>query len=271
MNQETMDAELGKYIGQLEAIIGRFRQTHNAIHIAQGDDAEVYRMVLELRDLFEDGFADGKRPAFEIGRAYNDAVSNFTETPSLTGVRTILGVVTAARERVRRNPAALKAATNVATPIAGSSIEPVLNLAARLPLVIRQLRARREDRDTLDVRDEYDLQDLFHALLKIHFDDVRPEEGAPSLAGKGSRMDFLLPAASAVVELKSTLRQSLTRNKLIDELVIDMAFYEKHPDCKTLICVVYDPEHRITNPGAIETDLSGAKGKLTTKVIITPH
>jgi REase_DpnII-MboI len=28
----------------------------------------------------------------------------------------------------------------------------------------------------------------------------------------------------------------------------DKAHYRKHPDCKTLVCFVYDPDHRLLNP-----------------------
>jgi hypothetical protein len=30
-------------------------------------------------------------------------------------------------------------------------------------------------------------------------------------------------------------------------------------DCKKLVCFVYDPEHRLTNPDAVEGDLSGVE------------
>ena len=43
------------------------------------------------------------------------------------------------------------------------------------------------------MEDEYDVQDLFHALLTIYFEDIRKEEWSPSYAGGASRMDFLLP------------------------------------------------------------------------------
>lgn len=65
-----------------------------------------------------------------------------------------------------------------------------------------KLRSRREDRPTLDVSDEYDVQDLLHALLRLYFEDVRPEEWTPSYAGKSSRTDFLLPEIDPVVETK---------------------------------------------------------------------
>jgi hypothetical protein len=59
------------------------------------------------------------------------------------------------------------------------SIDPVLSverLCSRFHVVARQLRSRRENRDALEVEDEYDVQYLFHALLKVFFEDVRAEE-----------------------------------------------------------------------------------------------
>jgi REase_DpnII-MboI len=34
----------------------------------------------------------------------------------------------------------------------------------------------------MDIKDEYDVQDLLHAILRAFFDDVRPEEFVPSYA-----------------------------------------------------------------------------------------
>jgi hypothetical protein len=45
------------------------------------------------------------------------------------------------------------------------------------------MRHRYSERPTLEVEDEYDTQDLFHALLAIDFDDIRREEWTPSYAG----------------------------------------------------------------------------------------
>ena len=40
----------------------------------------------------------------------------------------------------------------------------------------RQLRLRKDYRTTLEVEDDYDLQDLLSALLKLEFDEVGAEE-----------------------------------------------------------------------------------------------
>lgn len=63
-------------------------------------------------------------------------------------------------------------------------------ICRRFHAVTRQLRLRRSGRPTLNVEDEYDAQDLLHALLRLHFDDIRLEEWTPSYAGGAARMDF---------------------------------------------------------------------------------
>jgi REase_DpnII-MboI len=145
----------------------------------------------------------------------------------------------------------------------------ILMLAERFHGVVRQLRQRHDNRPTLDVVDEYDVQDLFHALLTIYFDDIRKEEWAPSYAGGASRMDFLLPEIEAVVETKM-MRPSLSTKQLGEQLIVDIAKYKSHPSCRTLFCVVYDPDGRIANPRGVENDLSTQDQRLVTRVMIVP-
>jgi hypothetical protein len=145
----------------------------------------------------------------------------------------------------------------------------ILMLAERFHGVVRQIRQRHDSRPTLDVADEYDVQDLFHALLTIYFDDIRKEEWAPSYAGGASRMDFLLPEIEAVVEAKM-MRPSLSTRQLGEQLIVDIAKYKSHPTCRTLFCLVYDPDARISNPRGVENDLSTQDHRLTTQVMIVP-
>ena len=142
-------------------------------------------------------------------------------------------------------------------------------LCSRFHAVVRQLRMRHDNRTTLDVADEYDVQDLLHAVLRLHFDDIRPEEWTPSYAGKSSRMDFLLKNENIVIEIKKT-RQGLDVKKVGEELIIDIARYQSHEGCKTLICFVYDPENRIANPAGLESDLSRQSDGFNVKVLIYP-
>lgn len=135
--------------------------------------------------------------------------------------------------------------------------------------VARQLRRRHDSRPTLDIDDEYDVQDLLHALLRVFFDDIREEEWTPSYAGGASRIDFLLKAERIGIETKKS-RESLSAREIGAQLVIDIAHYQEHPDCESLACFVYDPEGCIGNPSGLENDLSKQHGDLLVKVYVMP-
>lgn len=269
MQKEEMIGILARHKGELEGILERFTKTSDGIDIDPKDDARFREMALELRDLFDDEFVDGDRHSRPIVAYFNQGMSNWLGTPSFHSVESVKGVVTAAIARVERNPLALKTAALVAKARGEKDPDVILSLAERLPLVVHQLRKRRESRSTLDVQDEYDVQDLFHALLRIHFDDIRPEEWTPSYAGASSRMDFFLPEIESVVEIKMT-RPSMTAKQLGEQLTLDIAKYQKHPGCRTLFCVVHDPDGRIANPRGIENDLAKDTGKIVVRVMIVP-
>ena len=146
----------------------------------------------------------------------------------------------------------------------------VRQICSRFHLVVRQLRARHAQRTTLDVADEYDVQDLFHSLLCLYFDDIRAEEATPSYAGKASRIDFLINDESLGIEVKMT-RGGLDSKELGTQLIDDIARYRKHPNCKFLVCFVYDPDGRISNPVGIMSDLSNKSEDFTVEVIVVPR
>lgn len=139
----------------------------------------------------------------------------------------------------------------------------------RFHLVVKQLRNRYDDRETLDIKDEYDTQDLLHSLLRIYYDDIREEEWNPSYAGGAQRSDFLLKKEQIIIEVKKT-RSSLKSKQLGEQLIIDIAKYKTHPDCKLLYCFVYDPEGYINNPRGIENDLNDSSKDMKVKVKIVP-
>ena len=149
-----------------------------------------------------------------------------------------------------------------------STVSDLVKIIDRFYLVVKQLRDRHGERETLDIQDEYDVQDLFHALLKLYFDDVRAEEWTPSYAGSSSRIDFLIPELNLAIETKMT-RKGLANKDASDQLAIDKDHYRIHPAVKHLICFVYDPESRIKNPRGFEKDLH-QDGPLKTDVYVRP-
>jgi REase_DpnII-MboI len=107
-------------------------------------------------------------------------------------------------------------------------------------------------------------------ILSLHFDDIRPEEWNPSYGGVQSRSDLLLKPERIVIETRMT-RKRLGQRELVQQLIQDKAQYQGHPGYATLICFVYDPGHLLPNPTAIEHDLSGQDGGLTTIVVVSPR
>jgi hypothetical protein len=152
---------------------------------------------------------------------------------------------------------------------ARDAVELLKIICARFHLFATQLLSRYSRRQAFEVKDEYDVQDLLHALLRLHFDDIRPEEWTPSYAGSSSRTDFLLKKEKIVIETKMT-RKSLSQKEAADQLIIDKERYRSHADCKTLVCFVYDPERRCHNPAALENDLSEERKDFRTVVIVAP-
>ncbi len=131
-------------------------------------------------------------------------------------------------------------------------VENVMLILQRFHTVVQEMQRRRDKRDTLKINDEYDVQDLLRALLKVFFDDVRLEEWTPTYAGAASKMDFLLKQEGIVIETKFDLNDK----DIGDQLLVDISRYREHPNCRTLICFVYDPRRAVRNPKGLERDLS---------------
>ena len=156
-------------------------------------------------------------------------------------------------------------------PLEMLQIERLQKILSKFHSVVQKLRDRRNNRETLDVKDEYDVQDLLRALLVIDFDDIRPEESTPSHAGQSARMDFLLKKERIVVEVKTT-RKGLSDKEIGNQLIVDIEKYKNHPDCDTLICFIYDPISNIRNKKGLITDLEGkSSNQLKVMVIINPY
>ncbi|WP_254303354.1 hypothetical protein [Citrobacter koseri] len=198
-------------------------------------------------------FFSSDTPDYEFDKAFNRGLdSAFTMLESMLDEIELYGL------------------DNSLLSVHSNPIEAVQKIINRFHLVAKQLRHRYNDRDSFEITDEYDVQDLLHGLLKIDFDDVRPEEYTPSYAGASTRVDFLLKKRKkSLLRLKKT-RKGLTSKEIGEQLIIDIARYKSHPDCETLVCFVYDPEERIKNPIGLETDLEKNAANMNIKVIISP-
>jgi hypothetical protein len=168
--------------------------------------------------------------------------------------------------------AAVTKPSSPASPQPPSSVEELLLVVVRgLRRAMHPLTHRRKGATSLTFGSEYDVQDLLHALLRPWIADIRPEEFTPSYAGTSTRMDFLLPDHELVIETKIIRDRSHAR-AVGNELIIDVEHYRCHPKCRTLWCVVYDPDHLITNGDGLKADLEGPRsakdGEVLVKVFI---
>jgi hypothetical protein len=139
-------------------------------------------------------------------------------------------------------------------PVEVSSGQILDNIFNRFHMAAIQLRTRRKDHSPYVIEDEYDVQDLLHALLWIHFDDIHREYWTPKYAGSSLQMDMYLKSEKTGIEVKKT-RSYLTEKKLGEQILIDIPHYKQIPGCRKLIFFIYDPDTLITNRLALERDL----------------
>ena len=262
---------LDDYYDELSNILSRFRKTRDGIHIDQQDGYRMREIATELVDFIGDHIPNSKHHAASIANYYNQGISNWLSSSSYASVEEIRGAVKSIKTRIERNPSLFETETGEITVDNQDQIkfDGIDIIANRFHAVVMQLRQRYDSRTTIDVNDEYDVQDLFHSLLTLYFNDIRTEEWNPSYAGGSSRSDFLLPEINAVIEIKKT-RQSMSTKQLGEQLIVDITKYKKHPQCSRLICFVYDPEGRVTNPRGIENDLSNCDNDIDVRTIIVP-
>lgn len=148
------------------------------------------------------------------------------------------------------------------------AVELVTQICRRFHRMAQQLKTRHDNRSTLEITDEYDVQDLMQGILLLFFDDVREETWTPNYAGNSSRTDLVLWKESVVVEAKMT-RKSLKQREIANQLIIDKDRYKTDPRCKTLVCFVYDPQGFCSNPAALESDLSQADSPRTRVIVFS--
>lgn len=138
-----------------------------------------------------------------------------------------------------------------------SAIEAVMRVIDQFPAATHALRQRQRSRPPFVINDEYDAQDLFHALALGVLPDLVPEDPASKVAGKGSRLDFTSRSARLGVELKY-LRSAADLERVRQEILVDESTYQMHPHVETVAVLVHDPLRHVApdQQAAFEADLS---------------
>jgi len=137
------------------------------------------------------------------------------------------------------------------------AIEGLLTVIDHFTACANVLRNRQRSRPPLALTDEYDVQDLFHALAIPVVPDLVQEDPAAKVAGKASRLDFTSRSARLGLEMKH-VKDSAHAVRVRAEVLLDESTYHAHPYVDAVIVFVHDPERHIPpeDRPAFEGDLS---------------
>lgn len=158
---------------------------------------------------------------------------------------------------------------NIASKEISGPLETLEFLFERFHTVAKNLTRRHLHRPTLEITDEYDVQDLLKSLMSLFFDDIRREEWTPGYASKSVRMDFLLNKENIVVECKMTRINHIDK-QISDELIIDIGRYSKDSRCKKFVCLIYDPKELIQNKSLLYDLQDKSTSEFSVHVYVVP-
>jgi hypothetical protein len=157
----------------------------------------------------------------------------------------------------------------VAPTQAVTPVDRIRRICSRFHQVTRQLRRRGEERTTIEVEDQRDVQDLLEILLSVEFDEIRALEWAPPYLDGARRTDLVVPQEGIVISVRRT-RPGAGSKLIAEHIAADARHYVAEPSCKTLFCFVYDPEGRIGNPQTLEREQTQNLKGTRIEVIVEP-
>lgn len=195
----------------------------------------------------------------QSGTTHDDALAQLD--PTLSDLRRSLGTVAAAA-LLPVSVALLVDAQSAIAPerlVRASALERVLQLLDQFGGSAAIVAKRYGQRPPFVISDEYDVQDLFHALVLPIAPDCEAEDPTPKRAGKSSRLDFVSRQLRMGFEMKFVHDTGHTE-KLRREILLDEATYHEHPYVERVVAFLYDPNRHITplDRGILERDLSAS-------------
>ncbi|MBX4195677.1 hypothetical protein KW796_01820 [Candidatus Parcubacteria bacterium] len=198
--------------------------------------------------------------SFKVGDVYKNSMAvEWTKgilDKSISSITTV-GHKRDENDRENRSESALSFPLNsrkTSTYSSDLGIEILKHISSNFSRAVAALKPRHDNRGSIEINDEYDVQDLMRIFLNLFFDQVYEEEWTPSYMGKASRVDFLLKPQKIVIEIKMA-SSNLTDSKLTSQLIVDTHHYNESQDCETLFIFVYDPNKKIKDPARIKADL----------------
>jgi REase_DpnII-MboI len=121
-----------------------------------------------------------------------------------------------------------------------ADIELAERICFRVNRAARILCLRHNKRPPLEMADEYDVQDLLHALFRAYFKYPVTENPLSKIAGAAStRVDLSIEELGLLVEVKFA-RNERDQRKIEKELAEDLVFYSKWEPLKYLFFVIFN-------------------------------
>ena len=120
-------------------------------------------------------------------------------------------------------------------------VRMVEQLCKRLPQAARILSVRsRKGKKSYEISDEYDVQDLLHALLRAYLKYSVQEDPLPKVAGaKSSRADISVEELGVLIEVKY-VHGPEDQKRLFEEYSQDLVLYAQWPHLRTLVYLIYN-------------------------------
>lgn len=287
MNQEKALNMLRAYRDELEVLRSRLARAEAATPFSDDDNKRYHHICLKLKDFAADSLMDNRRTSFELVRKFTQSMSD--GKPRVQGMDGYREAVDDLIERIeatpfilRKTPTAAAASTpqpaaaqprtddaTTAGAPASDAAAPLEQIAKRFHLVERQLR---EHATPVSGEDEYQqrVQNLFHALLLLHFEHVEKEQWTPAYTDDGTVISFYLPDIRTVAEITRPAK-SLGTDDLKTQLSHHIEKHNSHPECDAVRCFIYDPVNRIHDHHALERALNTTDGDTRVDVRVIPR
>ncbi len=119
----------------------------------------------------------------------------------------------------------------------------ILRVCKRLPMAASILMNRsRQDKQSYQIEDEYDVQDLLHTVIRAYVKhSVQEDPIGKVAAARSSRADISIEGLGVLIEVKY-VRGPKDQKRVVEEHSQDLVLYAKWAPLRRLILLVYNAE-----------------------------
>ncbi len=182
-----------------------------------------------------------------IGDVFHDGVFSVNHTgEQYTNLSKIYSYVLSAKEKINQGLIVRESIL--------PSVNVLLSVLNSFPDVVSRLKHRRSGKSTLDINDEYDIQDILYVMLKGMFPTLQYEDPTSKVGPNSSRADFTILDLCVFIEVKHVSQKGKEKT-VHDECLTDIQKYGKQEGCQKIIFFIYDPNKCIDNQYAYKTGL----------------